>query len=97
MAAAEQRASLSCGGPVQPENEVIDQLGKMASALTIHKRKMVQFTGLLYPCQPVFDDNVRTAMEYLAHSLLARPVSRFLNEQSFSNEFCEPFDFEWFH
>src|ERR1035441_2609355 len=69
----------------------------MSGSLTIHKHKMVQFTGLLYPRQPAFDNNVRTAMEYLAYSLLGRPVSRFLNEQSFSYYFGELPNLDRFH
>src|ERR1700738_3708408 len=69
----------------------------MSGTLTIDKHKMVQLTGLPNPCQPVLDNKVGTALEYLAHSLLARPVSRFLNEQSFSDEFCEVLDSDGFH
>src|ERR1022692_4576600 len=56
-------------GLVQAGNEVFDQLGQMSGTLTINKRKVIQFTGFLYPRQPVLDDNVRTMLEYLAHSL----------------------------
>jgi len=36
-------------------------------------------------------------MEYLAHSLLARPISRFLNEQSFSYHLGELLNLDRFH
>jgi hypothetical protein len=53
--------------------------------------------GLLYPFQPIFDDDVGTTLKYGAHSLLVRSVSKFLNQQSFSDEFCELPDFDGFH
>ena len=69
----------------------------MASTVLICKLKMIQFTSLLYPRQPVFDNNVGTAMEYFTHFLLAGPAGRFLNEQSLAYHFGEVLNLDWLH
>src|SRR3984885_15007359 len=69
----------------------------MAGTVLICKLKMIQFASLLYPRQPVFDNNIGTAMEYFTHFLLAGPAGRFLNEQSLAPHFGKALSPDWLH
>jgi len=43
-------------GLAQADNQVFDQFGKMSGTLAVAERQMVEFLALIYPRQPVFDD-----------------------------------------
>src|ERR1035441_7991505 len=69
----------------------------MSSALVVAKRKVVEFTALFYPRQPVFDDAGNTALQYRSPSFLFHPGGRFASKHLFADELGESADFEWFH
>src|ERR1700690_3717633 len=84
-------------GLSQADNQVYNQFRKMSSALIVAKQKMVEFSALFYSRQPVSNYTGHTTLQYLGHSFLFHPGSRFASEHLVAEEFGEFPGFEWFH
>src|ERR1700736_4560251 len=84
-------------GLAQAKSQVFNQRREMSRALLITKRNAVQVTALSRPRQPVFDDTANAPPQHHAHSLLVQPFSSFAIDNSFSDQFGELPNLEWFH